>query len=208
MTGTEGPAPAATADGPASAGAPDRGAGGAGATTADPATAGTPRVRRVGRVPRMRKTTLAAAVALLFGLSAVALTACGSDDDGGSGGEPTLAVDGAYLPQPPTPDIAAGYLSVRNTGGGGDKLTSVTTALADRVTMHTTEGSAMRKVTEFEVPAGGRLDLARGGNHLMLEKLTRRPEVGETITLTLHFASSPAIEVKAQVKPTSYQPED
>ncbi|MER0243720.1 copper chaperone PCu(A)C [Streptomyces sp. HSW2009] len=150
---------------------------------------------------------MAGVLALVTGLSGFALTACGTDDDK-KAGRPELSVDGAYLPQPPTADIAAGYLSVRNTGGTADELTSVTSALSDDVTMHTTEGGAMRKVTAFEVPAGGRLDLARGGNHLMLEKLTRQPKVGETITLTLHFATSPAVEVKVPVKPTSYLPED
>ncbi|MFE6774741.1 copper chaperone PCu(A)C [Streptomyces sp. NPDC057702] len=159
------------------------------------------------RARRVSKTSLAAAASLALGLGGVALTACGADDDA-KGGSPRLAVSGAYLPQPPTPDIAAGYLSVRNSGGDADRLTSVTTALSDTVTMHTTQGSAMRKVTGFEVPAGGELTLARGGDHLMLEKLTRQPKVGETVTLTLHFASSPAIEVRVPVKPTSYQPED
>ncbi|WP_184569817.1 copper chaperone PCu(A)C [Streptomyces zagrosensis] len=161
-------------------------------------------------IRHVSKTTVAAAVSLALGLTGVLLTACGSDGDsnGGAAGAPELAVDGAYLPRPPTPDMAAGYLSVRNSGSGGDKLTSVTTALSDDVTMHTTEGNAMRKVTEFEVPADGELDLARGGNHLMLAKLTRQPKVGETVTLTLHFATSQPIEVKVPVKPTSYRPED
>lgn len=166
-----------------------------------PATARGPRARRVS------KTALAGATSLALGLGGLLLTACGSDDDKDAGGSAKLAVAGAYLPQPPTPDIAAGYLSVRNSGDAADRLTSVTTALSDRVTMHTTEGTAMRRVTEFEVPAGGELNLARGGDHLMLEKLPRQPKVGETVTLTLHFAKSPAIEVSVPVKPTSYQPE-
>ncbi|MBI0384432.1 copper chaperone PCu(A)C, partial [Streptomyces albiflaviniger] len=93
--------------------------------------------------PGIRK---AAAVVLTVGLSA-ALAACGSEDGGGDGGDhaghkgaPKLSVSGAYVSQPPLDDMAAGYLAVRNAGGGADELTSVTTPLASEVTLHTTKG--------------------------------------------------------------------
>ena len=63
------------------------------------------------------------------------------------------------------------------------ELTSVTTPLAAHVTLHTTVGTTMRQVMSLPVPAGGSLALGLGGDHLMLENLTRRPAVGDKVTL-------------------------
>ncbi|CDR08498.1 copper chaperone PCu(A)C [Streptomyces iranensis] len=161
--------------------------------------------------PGVRK---AAAVVLTAGLSA-ALAACGSQDSGGdSGGHaghkgaPKLSVSGAYVSQPPMDDMAAGYLAVRNAGGGADELTSVTTPLASEVTLHTTKGNRMKQVSSLDVPADGRLELTSGGDHLMLTNLTHRPKVGERVSFTLHFATSDPIEIKVPVEPTTYRPKD
>ncbi|WP_241787882.1 copper chaperone PCu(A)C [Streptomyces sp. PRh5] len=156
----------------------------------------------------------AAAVVLTVGLSA-ALAACGSEDGGGDSGDhaghkgaPKLSVSGAYVSQPPMDDMAAGYLAVRNAGGGADELTSVTTPLASEVTLHTTKGNRMKQVSSLDVPADGRLELTSGGDHLMLTNLSHRPKVGERVSFTLHFATSDPIEIKVPVEPTTYRPKD
>ncbi|MBU3866813.1 copper chaperone PCu(A)C [Streptomyces sp. 4503] len=160
-------------------------------------------------IPGVRK---AAAVVLALGLSA-ALAACSGDDGGGGGGgkgggDPKLSVTGAYVSQPPMTDMAAGYLTVRNAGGGADELTSVTTPLASEVTLHTTKGTRMKQVSSLDVPADSRLELSSGGDHLMLTNLSHRPKVGEKVSFTLHFATSDPIEIKVPVEPTTYRPKD
>ncbi|WP_431043172.1 copper chaperone PCu(A)C [Streptomyces sp. P1-3] len=162
----------------------------------------------------MTRAVRGAAAAAVAALSlSLALTACGGGDDGGKNAEskptgPRLSVSGAYLPQPAMPDMAAGFLTVRNTGGAADELTSVTTPLSDDVTLHATEGTRMRHVATMKVPAGGELKLASGGSHLMLGKLSHKPKVGEKVRFTLHFAASGPIEVEVPVQPTTYRPED
>ncbi|MFI0775527.1 copper chaperone PCu(A)C [Streptomyces sp. NPDC021212] len=148
----------------------------------------------------------AAAAALALGLTG-ALTACGGDD-GGSGDRPELSVSGAYIPRPAMADMAAGFLTVTNKGGGADKLTSITTPLAREVTLHTTKGTQMRQVSSLDVPGGGRLRLSSGGDHLMLTKLTHKPKVGEKVAFTLHFATSDAVKIKVPVEPMTYRPKD
>ncbi|WP_065961842.1 copper chaperone PCu(A)C [Streptomyces sparsogenes] len=150
------------------------------------------------------RRTAAAALGLAL---AAALAGCGG---GGGGGDdrPELSVSGAYVPQPPTPDMAAGYVTVTNKGGAADRLTSVTTPLAAEVTMHTTIGTRMKRVASLKVPADGELRLATGGDHLMLTNLTHKPKVGDKVSLTLHFASSDPIEIKVPVEPTTYRPKD
>lgn len=144
-----------------------------------------------------RRTTLAGVLALSTGL---ALAGCSSSD-----GKPELKVMGAFMPQPVN-DMAAAFLVVRNDGGSSDRLTSVTSPLSDDVTIHETKNQAMRMVSSFDVPAGGELDLERGGNHIMFMKLKQQPKQGETVSVRLHFEKAGPIEVDLPVKETTHNP--
>ncbi|MER5742785.1 copper chaperone PCu(A)C [Streptomyces sp. NPDC059913] len=144
-----------------------------------------------------RRTALAGVVALTAGLT---LAGCSSSDSA-----PDLTVSGAFMPQP-VGDMAAGFLVVKNSGGTSDRLTSVTSPLSDDVTIHETKNQAMRMVTSFDVPAGGELDLRRGGNHIMFMKLKQRPAQGDRISVELHFEKADPIKVDLPVKETTYNP--
>ncbi len=152
----------------------------------------------------MRRPTLA--VGVLAG-AALLLAGCGSDSGSasGSGGEGGITVSGAYMPQPVSDDMAAGYLTINNDSDTKDELTSVTSS-AGEVTMHETVGGAMRELTEFPVPAHGQLVFKSGGNHLMFDKLKRKPKQGQNISVELHFASSDPVVVKMPVKSATYVP--
>jgi hypothetical protein len=119
-----------------------------------------------------------------------------------------LTVTGGYIPRPLLTDMAAAYFTVTNSGGTAAQLTSVTSTLAAHGTLHTTTDDTMRQVMSLQVPAHGRLRLANGGDHVMLEDLTGRPAVGDKVTLTLHFAhATPAtVNVTVPVRPTTYTP--
>ena len=142
-----------------------------------------------------RRTALVGVLALTTGL---ALAGC-------SAGEPELKVVGAFMPQPIS-DMAAGFLVVQNSGDAADRLTSVTSPLSDDVTIHETRNQTMRMVSSFEVPAGGELDLERGGNHIMFMKLKQRPKQGEKVSLELHFEKAGPIKVDVPVKETTHNP--
>jgi copper(I)-binding protein len=142
----------------------------------------------------------ALAAATLIG--ALALTGCGGSD-GSSAAD--LSVGAAYIPQPVSATMAAGFLTITNKGDGKDELTSVTSP-AGQVTVHETVGGAMRKADRLPVPAHGELVLESGGNHLMFEKLTRRFEEGETVSVELHFAHSGPVTVEMPVKAATYRP--
>ncbi|MFD3972901.1 copper chaperone PCu(A)C [Streptomyces cyaneofuscatus] len=144
-----------------------------------------------------RRTALAGVLALTTGL---ALAGCSTGSD-----EPELKVVGAYLPQPVS-DMAAGFLVVRNSGGAADRLTSVTSPLSDDVTIHETKNQQMREVASFEVPAGGELDLERGGNHIMFMDLKKKPKQGEKVSVELHFEKAGPITVDLPVKETTHNP--
>jgi periplasmic copper chaperone A len=133
---------------------------------------------------------------------ALALAGCGGSGDSG----PELAVSASYIPQPPTGEMAAGFFTVANKGGTKDELTSVTSDAAGSVTMHQTVGQSMREVPSLDVPAHGQLVFKSGGNHLMFEKLKRKPVQGEKVTVELHFAKSGPIKVEMPVKSATYTP--
>ncbi|WP_299529444.1 copper chaperone PCu(A)C [uncultured Streptomyces sp.] len=142
------------------------------------------------------RASLAGVLALSAGLT---LAGCSSD------GTPELKVVGAFMPQPVS-DMAAAFLVVRNEGGSTDRLTSVSSALSDDVTIHETTDRAMRMVKSFEIPAGGELDLERGGNHIMFTKLKQQPKKGEKVSVQLHFEKAGNITVVLPVKETTYNP--
>jgi copper(I)-binding protein len=143
---------------------------------------------------------LAVPVAVLTG--ALVLAGCGSD----SGSGPDLSVASAYMPQPVSDSMAAGFLTVTNKGGTKDELTSVTSDVAGSVTVHATVGGAMEQADSLDVPAHGRLVLKSGGNHLMFENLKRKPRQGEKVTLELHFAESGTVTVEMPVESATYAP--
>ncbi|WP_367322049.1 copper chaperone PCu(A)C [Streptomyces sp. HUAS ZL42] len=133
--------------------------------------------------------------------AALLLAGCGSDDGG-----PDLSVGSAYMPQPVSDTMAAGFLTIANKGGTKDELTSVTSDVAGSVTVHETVGSSMEEVESLDVPAHGQLVFKSGGSHLMFEKLKRKPKQGEDVIVTLHFAESGAVKVEMPVKPATYNP--
>ncbi|MFF8937740.1 copper chaperone PCu(A)C [Streptomyces paradoxus] len=139
---------------------------------------------------------------------ALALAGCGGSDSGGDSdsGKPELSVGSAYMPQPVSEDMAAGFLTVTNKGGAADDLTSVTSDVAGQVTVHETVDGAMQEVKGLKIPAGGRLELRSGGDHLMFEQLKRKPKEGQTVSVELHFAHSAPVKVEMPVKPATYTP--
>lgn len=147
---------------------------------------------------------------LITAAALVVLTGCGATDssssDSADSSAAKLSVKAAYMPQPVTDSMAAGFLVIENDGGTADELTSVTSDLAQDVTVHETTGQSMQEVAGLKVPADGELVLESGGNHLMFENLKRKPKEGETVSLRLNFTKSEAITVEMPVKSATYQP--
>ncbi|MCP9958161.1 copper chaperone PCu(A)C [Streptomyces sudanensis] len=148
-----------------------------------------------------RTAALSTAFALLAGLVLGGCSSAGPAD-----GEPRPEVRGAFVPEPVNTDMAAGFLTVTNTGGAGDTLTSVTSDLSDEVQMHETKDRRMRQVDSFDLPAHGELRLERGGDHLMFMGLKRLPKQGDKIKVELRFEKSGPIEVEVPVEDRTHDP--
>ncbi|MFA3877183.1 copper chaperone PCu(A)C [Streptomyces sp. MMCC 100] len=149
------------------------------------------------------------ALAAVAVIGALTLAGCGgSDSDSGSDSSASgaeLSVAAAYIPQPVSDSMAAGFLTITNEGDAADELTSVTSE-AGEVTVHETVDGTMKEVDRLEVPAHGQLVFKSGGNHLMFEKLKQQPKQGQSVAVELHFAHSDPVTVKLPVKAATYQP--
>lgn len=101
-------------------------------------------------------------------------------------------MDGAYIPQQASPDVAAAYLRMTNTGSTADTLTGASSPAARMVMLHETvsEGAAeaMVALAALPVPAHGTVAMTVGRRHLMLMNPTTMLEQGARVALTLHFA--------------------
>ncbi|MFF8677293.1 copper chaperone PCu(A)C [Streptomyces sp. NPDC015237] len=153
------------------------------------------------------------ALAALAVIGTLALAGCGGGDSGAadsgasgaSGAE--LSVGAAYIPQPVSASMAAGFLTITNKGDSDDELTSVTSGAGD-VTVHETVDGTMKEVDRLKIPADGQLVFKSGGNHLMFENLKQQPKQGQSVSVELHFAQSDPVTVKVPVKAATYQPAD
>jgi copper(I)-binding protein len=105
---------------------------------------------------------------------------------------------------PPAAKVAAGYLTIRNSGKQPDRILGASTPAAERVELHIQirEGDVlkMREVRNFEIPAGGRLTLRPGGSHLMLVGLKRPLVKGQTIPLTVRFERAGELHAEVEVQ--------
>jgi periplasmic copper chaperone A len=94
----------------------------------------------------------------------------------------------------------AGYLTI-TAGPRADRLIGVSSPLAGRIELHSTTMAggmmAMAAQQGFDLPAGGSIRFAPGGNHLMLFDLQPAATPGSTIPLTLKFASGARLTVAA-----------
>ena len=149
----------------------------------------------------------------LFLVPALLLAACQADAPEGNP-ETTLV----------TPPVEASALTVSSpfttaapaggTGGvfltlsGGpapDTLTGARFEGAEQVEVHETyeADGGMRGMREVEtgipVPAGGTVELAPGGYHIMLINLTGASAEGDTLALTLDFAQAGPMEVAVPI---------
>lgn len=132
------------------------------------------------------------------------LAACG----GGSGGaeEPaasetapaeSLSVQDARARTGPSGGTSAAYMHLVNPTDAPDSLVAARSDAAELVELHETydrgEGMrGMREVPAIAVPAGDTTRLEPGGLHVMLIRLTRDLQAGDSLALELDFARSGA----------------
>ena len=133
----------------------------------------------------------------------LALTACSPSGSDTSGEPATVQVAGAICrPTPVGRQMTGCYLTL--TSAAADRLVSASSPDAGRVQIHESRiESGMMMMHELRdglpLPAGEAVALAPGGNHLMLLGVKEPLVAGDTVALTLTFATSAPVEVTATV---------
>jgi len=112
-----------------------------------------------------------------------------------------------------TAKVAAGYLTIKNTGTEDDRLLSGIVKFADDVQIHemkVTDGiMTMRPLRSgIVIPAGKAVTLKRGAEHLMFMKLSEPMTEGETRIVTLTFEKAGAVDVMFAVGNLAGDPVD
>jgi copper(I)-binding protein len=114
-----------------------------------------------------------------------------------------LEVSQVFVTEPVTGERAAMYFSVTNNGSVDDELLAVSTTAAGVAEIHRTEyeGGTMKMapVDALTVPAGGRVDLAPGGYHVMLLELTGHLFPDDLFNVTLRFRHAGEVVARARV---------
>ncbi|MGH7004258.1 MAG: copper chaperone PCu(A)C [Alphaproteobacteria bacterium] len=118
-----------------------------------------------------------------------------------------LSLSGAFARATlPGAKVGGGYLTIVNRSGEADRLTGGSSTAAERVEVHEMKMDGdvmqMRQLKDgVEIPAGGTVELAPGGLHLMLMGLTAPLKEGDMVPVTLDFDRAGKVDVPFMVGP-------
>ena len=112
---------------------------------------------------------------------------------------------------PPGAMATAGFAHISNTGDAGVTITGAESSACKRVEFHRTETSdgiaRMSRQSQLTVPAGGELELAPGGTHLML--VGPAPlKAGDRVSITFEFEGGEELTREAEVRTRGMQSND
>jgi len=135
---------------------------------------------------------------MMLPLTAVALAACQP------AARQDVSVDDAWVRLPPVAGRpGAAYFTIHG-GAKADRLVGIDTSKAARVELHESGMEngmmTMRAIAGADVPAGGEVRFAPGGNHAMLFDVAADVKPGGEMPLTFRFASGRTVEVSARAQ--------
>jgi copper(I)-binding protein len=142
---------------------------------------------------------------LLFGALALQLPAQAKEIQVGS-----LKIEHGYAMEtrPGQPNGGA-FIEVENRGKRVERLLSVSfpKTVSERGELHTMKHEngkmIMREVPKFEIPAGGKLKLQPGGDHLMIIGIKEPLKPGSTVKATLQCENAGKVDVDLSVRARS-----
>ena len=139
------------------------------------------------------KSSAPCLVACLLVLSTVSL-----------GAEPTLLASEAWMRATPGTEVAAAYLTLRNSGTEPVTIVGVRSPVAQDAMIHESQvsgtQSTMRPRAQLTVGPGQTLHFAPGGLHVMLHGLSHALQPGDTVPLVLLLQDGDTLNVSAHVR--------
>jgi copper(I)-binding protein len=158
----------------------------------------------MGDVIRPPLSLLAAALVVLLGMAGLVRGSIAQSSAGPAASDSSatpIVIGGAYVREPATPENAAVYFTIFNTGATPDTLTAVSSAAGAAATVHTESGGGAMTINAegLTIPAKGSVTLSPGKGHVMIEKLYGTLKPGQTVNLQFTFAHAGEILVTAPV---------
>jgi copper(I)-binding protein len=128
--------------------------------------------------------------------AALLLSACGAKEG--------VEVRDAWARASSQGENGAVYFVIQNHNPEADKLTGISSDVADAVEVHESkmEGDVMmmNRVESVTLDPSAKVEFMPGGYHVMLIGLKQDLKAGDEIEITLQFKNGPDITVKATVK--------
>jgi periplasmic copper chaperone A len=163
----------------------------------------------------MRQHSLLGALVLL----SLGLGACGSPAPSPQSLPPVAMAGqiGVFEPRVRLPafgrDQTAAYMVLINQGDKPDRLIGAKTKFASTVELHThgkgSDGmTMMRQIRDIEIPPKATLSLNPGGLHVMLKGIKQNVEAGQSVPMTLLFASGAQANFMMPIVVNPTQPVD
>lgn len=116
----------------------------------------------------------------------------------------TVEVHSAWVRSALAGENSAVYLILHNHTSQADSLINISADVANAVELHSTEVSndvmQMRKVESIEMLVDSEIVFESGGYHIMLIGLKQDLNVGDEITITLHFENAPDLVIPVPVQ--------
>ncbi|MDX3928773.1 MAG: copper chaperone PCu(A)C [Shinella sp.] len=111
----------------------------------------------------------------------------------------------AMLPGQP---VGGGFMTIVNHGSTPDRLVAITSPVSGDVQLHEmameNDVMKMRQLPDgIEIPAGGTVELKRGGLHVMFMGIKEPFKEGEKVKATLVFEKAGRIDVDFNVEPAN-----
>lgn len=116
----------------------------------------------------------------------------------------SLTISNTWFRALPNNLPAAGYFTLKNVGAKPVSLTGADSSACGMLMLHKTERMGgmnhMSMIDSVDVPAGGTLNFAPGGYHLMCMDPTTALKPGGSVSVTLKFADGMALKAEFSVK--------
>jgi copper(I)-binding protein len=118
---------------------------------------------------------------------------------GGSATSGSVAITHAVISGAPAEADASAFLVIANRGSTAVTLVGASSPDVDSVEMHRVIGGQMEPAPRITIPPGSDVRFVPGGYHLMLAGPRRPLQIGDTVSLELHFQPGGAVTVRAPV---------
>lgn len=143
-------------------------------------------------------------VRLLAASFALAAIACSPASDAQQRAGAIVLEDPWSAATPSGASVAAGYVTIRNTGANPDRLLSASTPRAGRTEIHEMSMDngvmRMRPLPSVTIAAGGAVTFAPGGMHIMFMDIGAPFTDGATIPVTLRFERQGEVQATFTVR--------